>query len=436
LPRHRYDLKLISHVLGLILLAGVALRGACRACLLGLALGSGRAPDHATARLWLMRLGLARLQRPVEKADDWCWLIDHTALLGRQRLLVVLGVRLRLWARRAARGAGALHYQDVRVLHLEAVTDPDGPAVSQSLETLATRAGEPRAITSDRGADILKGIGLFRAKRPAVAEVCDMKHFAANRLKGLLEGLPAWSAFQSNLGKAKAALQQTEWAFVCPPALRTKSRYLNLDVLLRWAAKGRALLALPEAERAQKGDVARLEKALGWLREMEASLTEWGEWLAVSEAGVAVVRQHGLHAKTAATLSERVEGLARSESSKKLAQTLEAFVRDQQGQARTGERLLGSTEVVESLFGTFKALSKEQGKGGVTGLALALPALLGAPTQEELSLALTACPTAAVRHWVEKNLRPNVQQQRCWLRSLLPALKRKKKRSKKSTSGP
>jgi hypothetical protein len=76
-----------------------------------------------------------------------------------------------------------------------------------------------------------------------------------------LQGQPAWGQFQSQLGKTKAALQQTEWAFVVPPALRTKSRCLNLDVLLNWAAKGRALLELPESKRGKRGDVARLEKA-------------------------------------------------------------------------------------------------------------------------------------------------------------------------------
>jgi hypothetical protein len=58
------------------------------------ALADRPGPAAGTGRLWLLRLGLYRLQRPVETAGDWCWLVDHTALLGRQRLLVVLGARL------------------------------------------------------------------------------------------------------------------------------------------------------------------------------------------------------------------------------------------------------------------------------------------------------------------------------------------------------
>lgn len=379
-----------------------------------------------------MRLGLYRLRRPAEQGDDWCWLIDHTALLGRQRLLVVLGVRLRAWRVRAARGQGALQFADVQVLHQVAVQDPDAEQVHAQLESLVKRAGVPRAIVSDHGADVLAGIQRFRASRPGVAEIYDSKHFAANRLKGLLQRQPAWAEFQTRLGQTKAALQQTEWAFVVPPALRTKSRYLNLDVLLNWAAKGRALLDLPAAERAQRGDVARLEKALGWLRAMDQTLAEWTEWLAVSAAAVQAVRENGLYARAAERLAERLAKVGVTASVQALAKVLVTFVSQQQSQANKGERLVGSTEVLESLFGRFKALVRDHSRGGVTALALALPALLGVPGEEELAQALGNCHTADVRRWVKENLAPSIQQQRCWLRSLLPRRKRKKNRTKKA----
>jgi hypothetical protein len=388
---------------------------------LAAALSAG--PDPATGRLWLLRLGLYRLRRPVEPANDWCWLVDHTALLGRQRLLVVLGVRQRAWAARARAGAGALQLADVRLLHLAAVADPDAEQVRAHLQGLAGRAGVPRSIVSDRGADVRAGIGLFRREQPQVAEVCDFKHFAANRLKGLLQGEPDWSQFQTRLGQARAALQQTEWAFVVPPALRTKSRYLNLDVLLRWAAKARALLNLPQAERARRGDVARLEKALGWLRGLGEALSRWQEWLALTEEAVRSVRAGGLHRGAARELARRLGSRARTPSGRGLARALVEFVGAQQSQAKRGERLVASTEVLESLLGRYKALARDHSRGGVTALALGMAGLLGAPSAEELAQALADCPTADVRAWVAENLGPNVQRQRCWLASLLPPRK-------------
>jgi hypothetical protein len=423
----------IGHLLALVLVAGVSLRAAARCCVLAAACLRG--PDPATGRLWLLRLGGYRLSRPVEPATDWCWLLDHTALLGRQRLLAVLGVRLTDWAVRASRGEGTLTLADVRVLHLAAVEDPDAAAVGDHLQQLAQRAGVPRAIVSDHGADVWAGIRRFRQDRPAVAELCDAKHFAANRLKGLLQRQPQWAAFQAALGRTRAALQQTEWAFVVPPTLRTKSRYLNLDVLLSWAAKGQALLALPPAERAARGDVERLEQALGWLRELAPALAEWGEWLAVTQEVVRSVRSDGLHARSADELAGRLGALAQAASSRELAGVLVDFVRQQQSAAQAGERLLGSTEVLESLFGRLKALQRDQSRGGVTALALALPALAGPPSAAEVGEALARYRTADVRAWVAEHLSPNLQAQRCWLRSLLPKRsrpKRKKNGAKKA----
>lgn len=425
--RHRYDLALIGGLLTLVVRASLSLRAAARTCILGTALAAAPAP--ATGRLWLLRLGLHRL-RGAAAAADWCWLVDHTALLGRQRLLVVLGVRQAAWAEGAARGEGALRFGDVQVLHLAVVADPDAAQLQAQLDALAERTGVPQAILSDRGADVAAGIRRFRATRPAVADVADAKHYAANRLKALLQGQPAWAAFQTALGQTRAALQQTEWAFVVPPALRTKSRYLNLDVLLRWAAKAQALLALPTAQLAQRGEVARLEQALGWLRGLEATLAQWREWLALTEEAVGAVRAHGLHAGAAADLAARLGALAHTESGRALAEQLVTFVREQQGQVPAGGRLPGSTEVLESLFGRLKVLQQQHSRGGVTALALALPALLGEARPEEVAAALASCSTAAVRRWVQEHVTPNIQQQRCWLRSLVPPQQRKKKRTK------
>ena len=68
--------------------------------------------------------------------------------------------------------------------------------------------------------------------------------------------------------------------------------------------------------------------------------------------------------------------------------------------------------------------------------ALALPALLGTPTATETAQALATCKTADVRAWVKAHLAPNLQQQRCWLRSLLPRRPRKKRRTKKDQVPP
>ena len=69
-------------------------------------------PDWTTIRTWLLRIGLAALREPVEAADDWIWMADHSNQIGPEKALVVLGVRA---SKLPPRGE-TLKHEDVRLL--------------------------------------------------------------------------------------------------------------------------------------------------------------------------------------------------------------------------------------------------------------------------------------------------------------------------------
>ncbi|MGA2440042.1 MAG: hypothetical protein ABSH08_03720, partial [Tepidisphaeraceae bacterium] len=87
---------MISLFLRLVLVAGVSLRGASRVlATISEAWGlAWAAPCWTTGRLWLLRLGHARLTAELTAADDWAWLIDHSVQIGQEKCLVILGIRL------------------------------------------------------------------------------------------------------------------------------------------------------------------------------------------------------------------------------------------------------------------------------------------------------------------------------------------------------
>ena len=64
----------------LVLGCGTSLRsGAGVLGLIGRIAGEDEAAPHpSTGRVWLMRLGLAALTRPLAIADDWIWIADHS----------------------------------------------------------------------------------------------------------------------------------------------------------------------------------------------------------------------------------------------------------------------------------------------------------------------------------------------------------------------
>ena len=80
--------------------------------------------------------------------------------------------------------------------------------------------------------------------------------------------------------------------------------------------------------------------------------------------------------------------------------------------AKPGERLLGSSEVLESVFGKFKYMQAEQKKGSLTGMVLAIPAIVSKTTQDVVQRALETVPVDQVRTWVKEMFGKSLQARR------------------------
>jgi hypothetical protein len=124
------------------------------------------------------------------------------------------------------------------------------------------------------------------------------------------------------------------------------------------------------------------------------------------------VRCNGHYRGSAADLRAKLKSLTLEAPAKALSKELVAFVRHESRKAKKGERLPGSSEVIESTFGKQKEIEGHQSKGGFTGLLLALPALLGTITADTVRAALEFAKTADVIRWIRDNLGQSHQSKR------------------------
>jgi hypothetical protein len=370
-----------------------------------------------------MRLGLWALLRPLPRADDWAYLIDHTVQIGTTKCFAVVGLRLSEWPDRC------LEHGDLRLIELTAMEHSTAAAVQRALERAASRTGPPRLIVSDQGGDVLGGIDRYCHDHPGTAATCDAAHVGANRLRRLLEADPRWSAFVARLGQAKAKLQQTPLACCIGPRLRPKARFMNLAAPLRWARWCLRLLdgllpegpPLTERQRAvlEEIDPAELERKLDWLREYREAVEPWSQWHEVIQVVVRQVRRCGIDRDTVAELRRRLAAMGLGTSGPEVAEAMLGYVADQAWVARLGgERLIGSTEVLESLFGGLKGLQGQQSESGVTGLMLVLGVLVGRWEPEEIERGLEATPWKVVESWVEGQIGLTVQSRRRTLQAI------------------
>lgn len=380
---------------------GVSLRGTSRVLeLLSSAAGdSEEVPDWTTGRLWLQRLGHAKLTALLPQADDWAWLVDHSVQIGEEKCLVILGIRL---GELPPEGECLQHEQMelVMLLPKKSWTKQD---VDEVLESSVVRTGVPRVIVNDHGADIAGGVSLFQQRHTNTVDIYDMKHKAACLLKRRLETNARWKEFQAGIGRTRCAIQQTELAYLGPPGTRQKSRYMNLDGQLKWATNILKILAsLPDVRCDTSPE--RIHEKLGWVAGFSTEVHEWHEWQMVVDTTVKFVNQSGHHASAADALRRELPSQYEHKTSRQLAEELLAFVTSESAKAAPNERLPGSTEILESCFGRFKALEKDQARGGFTSLLLAFGALLTKTTQDTIQGALKHSHTKDVIKWCRDNL--------------------------------
>jgi hypothetical protein len=396
--------------IALVLSAAVSLRGASRVReLWGTVLELPEAvPAWYTGRLWLLRVGYYQLTRPKEQAADWVWIIDHTIQLGGQKCLVILGVRLS-----ALPPPGTcLRHEHVEPIARYPVQTSTGEVVYQQLTAAVAHTGVPREILSDGGSDLQAGVARFQQGHPETRASYDIKHKTALVVKQELAEDALWKAFTQQAAQTKQRVQQTPLAFLAPPTQRRKARYMNVDILIRWGTNVLAYLAQPRQPGEEPVTAAQLTAAYGWLQDFRESLQDWGELLQIVETTEQWVRSQGLSHGCAQALAPQVAALVRTARGRRVAQHLLTFVERESAKAAPHARFLGSSEVIESVFGKLKRLEHHQVHSGFTGLVLAVGAMVSTITHEVIQKALETVPTRQVRQWCQQHLGPSVQAQR------------------------
>ena len=429
---------------------------------------------------WCYRLGLAVLQRPLPRRDDWIFVIDHTVALGAQKCLVVLGIP----ASRLAETGYSPHHCDMTVLAVEVTAKSTGIWVAAVLERVSTRAGVPVQIVSDHGSDVRKSIALFRQQAPSCVETYDISHAIATQLKAHWRDDVHWQGFLKQAGATLSHFQQTDLAFLLPPRQRTKARYMAMDSHIEWAERllgyydqgdfsaiGRPCVftgaayarlrarwgkphvepvrgligtqyhtraALREALRAAGTTVlddlddtfwrladrgyARFLEAFAWVLAYRQVLPEWTQTSAVSKTVQKVLKTEGLSHAIPAVVQAELAGLGPLAAPVADFQTrILQHVEHEAAKLPAGAIWLASSDIIESIFGHYKTFTSRGPLKEVGRLVLLIPAFLSELTAPVIRAAMTSVRTRDVQHWVDKHLGDSMLARR--RRALRPAIK-------------
>ncbi len=399
LPCHHYGPKMVA--LSINLARNSGLRNAESALqLFHDAYGIiGKVPCWTTIRTWMQRVGVAAIDLPLEAAEDWVWMADHSCQIGSDKVLVVLAVR----ASKMPPPGTALKHEDLHVLIVQPGTQWKTEDVAKAYEKLAEKYGVPMALVVDGAPELRDAAEVLQKQRPEMLVLNDFKHKAANIMKATVGKDEQFTKFSSLLGSTRNAVQQTELAHLRPPSSRPKSRFMNLATILHWAALIMWLLDHPEAKGRAGITDERFTEKLGWVREFSEEIAIWNECQDVVSAGVTFMNEQGLFRGATEALRESM-GEPSSSMARDVKQRLLEFTQESEKLLSDGQRLPISTEILESSFGLYKQLERQHSRGGFTSLLAAFGSLLRPVTAETVKRDLARTSVKQMRAWVTKNL--------------------------------
>jgi hypothetical protein len=361
-------------------------------------------PSFTTIRAWVLRLGCYALLRPLQKDVPWVWIIDHTIQIGAKKLLLIVGCPLG----DVPFGQRCLSLADLYLVALVPMEQSNQHLVAAELEKAKQRTGAPRLLVSDQAGDLTKGIEHFQQRHGDTAAVGDIAHHGANVLENRWGRDPRWGELVQRLGQTNQQIRQTADAFLLSPTLRNKARFMNVGPLLRFA---RRVLGLLRREAANE----RAKQRYGWLLEYQEDLAGWLEQYDVVDKTIRRVRLHGLNAGTLAELEQEWGVLSERTGAQMVRGHMRAYVSKNVRQARPGETLAASSEVLESAFGKLKAKAGESGKGELTAMAMSLGAILGKHDEADVRQALECVPQKKADGMISRLFGPTLR----WLRHQL-----------------
>ena len=408
LPHHEFGPKMISLCVNLARRIGLRPTIACLQIIYEWLGVTEDLPDWTTVRTWLMRVGIAAIEEPIEPADDWVWMADHSNQIGPEKALAIIGLR----ASKMPPPGVALTHQDVRVLAVEPGVSWKTEDVDWAYKELADKIGVPLALLVDGAPELRDGAEVLQKLREKMLILGDFKHYAANVLKKTIGDDERFAAFTTQVGNARSAIQQTELGHFAPPSPRPKARFMNLAATLRWAMMVMWQLGHPHSQARQEITVARMNEKLGWMRKYRADISRWSACQAVVSASVTFINEQGLFRGAANQLAAELESLSTCDDSRAVADRLLEFVRQSEQKLAEGQRLPLSTEILESAFGLFKQLERQHSKGGFTSLLAAFGALLKPATPESIRRDFARVSIKQMRTWVKDNLKTTLASKR------------------------
>lgn len=398
---HSYDGFLICLVLRIRECGQISLRSCQQLlimmqCLLQLESG---VPSINTIRNWENKKGYYQLNQQLEEQEEYAIIIDESFCIGKQILLLVLGVKLS-----TCKWTEALNFEKVEVLSMGVKPYWKGDEIAKVLEQLSARHCQIKYVVSDGGSNIVKSLKISKLKR-----VEDCTHAFSKLIEKRYKEDSEFKLFSAKCSQVTKRCYMSSIGMICPPKQGKNSRFLNLYELAKWGRRNLELLKVLEQKVKKEEEDLKILKHLKWL-EQHAGLIQQLEILTrLLKSCFQILKQQGLSDQTIALIEKL---LAAKEVPPFFKKGVAGYLAKNRLLLSEHKKLLCCSDIIESYFGKYKNQRRLSPYKGITSSCLRV-ASYGKPEKEEQIIKMmTSVKTADVANWKAQNLLPNMSTKR------------------------
>lgn len=344
-------------------------------------------PSFSTAMLWIKKIGYNQLQFPKEKAKDWIIIVDESIGIGQEKVLVVLGIR-----RSNIDFTRPLKLQDMKPIVVKSKENWTGQDIAVELKIVKGQLGTIIYAVTDACSSLKKGL-----RDAGINHVYDITHAIAIALERLYKNDNNFKSYAYLVGQMRFKLCCSKHAHLIPPNQRSKSRFLNLDIISKWGMK--ALLAL------ESNDISQEEREqLQWVKESETFIIEMNRLMLIIEDISVLLKNEGLSKQTKLKCISILKN-CKDGKLKQFKEYILNYLKENMKQiSKRKEKLLCCSDIIESTFGRYKNELSKNPMSGITDLVLIIPALTSNLTASAVNAAIDNCSVKDIEEWKRNNL--------------------------------
>lgn len=352
-----------------------------------------KSPSHTTILNWIHKIGYYQLKIKKEKSDDWIIMIDESIQVGKEKILLIIGIK-----EKDVDFSRPLVLQDMLPLREEVHRSMTGEQISAVLSDLKKELGDIKYAVSDGGSNIKKGLRLS-----GITHIYDLTHRISMILEKKYNTNDNYVKLLELISGLKTKYVQTDLAFLMPPKLRNKSRYINMFEVSRWL-----LNTLKYYENNKENDIC---KKLEWIYEYKDFIHELNTSIEDIKEIEKTLKTNGYSKETENKCFE-IMYKNKSGLGEILRNDLTDYFHELSEKLDNTNKIVITSDIIESAFGKYKNYLSENTMAGITNLILCISAFTFRLEESRIKTALESISINDIKKWTKETIGKSLFQAR------------------------